>query len=124
MKSTIRETHEAMGTEWWDYAPALADTVQSAVSPIFLANDIKRASVELLPDLSEIRIHHLVACVLRGSGFPAQAVVGRERTTDIVSPAYRSWVEIEGVGVVTTASDVDLLCNELVRLPYDKSFSE
>lgn len=123
MKKIIQETHATMSEEWWNYAPAPEDTCRPT-NPVLLANKIKRASADFFPHLSELRVHHLVACVLRRSGFPAHVVLGRERATDIISPAYRSWVELEGTGFVTTVSDVDLLCDELVRLPYENSVSE
>lgn len=123
MKKIIQETHASMGEEWWNFDPTPEDA-ERPTNPVFLASIIKRASADLFPHLSEMRVHHLIACVLRRSGFPAHAVLGRERATDIISPAYRSWVEIEGSGVVTTASAVDLLCDELVRLPYENSVSE
>ena len=124
MRTKVRETYEAMGEEWWGYEPEVAEKEEGAANPVLLASEVKRAGIDLLPELSELRMHHLVACVLRGSGFPAQAVLGRERATDIVAPAYWSWVEIAGIGVVTTSSDVDLLCDEMLRLPCEKSVSE
>lgn len=114
----VRDTLNSLGNEWWEYSskvPSLPLDVDPNL--IALTSEVKKACLEIAPSLSELRVHHLVACVLQDQGLPAYMVVGRDRSSDIVSPAYRSWITIDKVGPVSTSSDVNHLCDEVLRLP-------
>lgn len=117
LSNQVLQTLRHIETDWWSYRPAASFISKPVQEVVSLANRVKQESITLAPELSELRIHHLVACLLQGEGVPAYVVVGRDRASDIISPAYRSWVTVEGVGPVSTSSDVEQLCDEIVRLP-------
>ena len=116
----VQQTLGALGSDWWTFPASSPVTAKSDINYPLAASDVKAACLMIAPDLSELRIHHLVACVLQTQGINAYMVVGRDRSTDIISPAYRSWISVPDVGVVSTADDVEILCDEIIRLPYRK----
>lgn len=120
MHDLVRQTLESLGADWWTFSASPNAKVETGVNYPLTTSEIKRACLEIAPNFSELRIHHLVACVLQRRGVDAYVIVGRDRSTDIISPAYRSWITVTDVGVVSTAYDVNVLCDEVIRLPSQK----